>query len=223
MNKTTGSMPLKILTRWLRWLFFSLIVRPLVLIVIGLNVRYRERLPVKGPAIIIANHNSHLDTLVLMSLFLLKDLPQIHPVAAADYFLRNRLLAWFALDIIGIIPITRKLQANTDPFTQAYSELAKGNILILFPEGTRGEPEQMSSFKNGIARLAKNNTEVPVIPIFLHGLGKSLPKGEKLPVPFFCDVFIGNALTWCGNKKEYMQQLDNAMHDLAAEGNFGQW
>jgi len=208
---------------WLRWLFFSLIVRPLTLIVIGLNVRYRERLPVKGPVILVANHNSHLDTLVLMSLFPLKSLSQIHPVAAADYFLRNRWFAWFALNIIGIIPISRKLQANMDPFTGVYTALAKGNILILFPEGTRGEPERMSQFKNGIARLAKNNAEVPVIPIFLHGLGKSLPKGETLPVPFFCDVFIGNALKWCGNKKEYMQRLDTAIHNLAAEGNFSQW
>ncbi len=219
MNKIADSVPI----HWLRWLFFSLIVRPITLIVIGLNVRYQERLPANGPAIIVANHNSHLDTLVLMSLFPLKNLSQIHPVAAADYFLRNRWFAWFALNIIGIIPISRKLQANTDPFIQAYTALANGNILILFPEGTRGEPEQMSHFKNGIARLAKNNAKVPVIPIFLHGLGKSLPKGEKLPIPFFCDVFIGNTLTWCGNKKEYMQQLDTAMHGLADEGNFSQW
>jgi 1-acyl-sn-glycerol-3-phosphate acyltransferase len=211
------------LNHFLRWLFFSVIVRPLTLIIIGLNIRHRERLPQKGPAILVANHNSHLDTLVLMSLFSLKQLPQIHPVAAADYFLRNRLLAWFALNIIGIIPIARKVQAHTDPFEAAYTALAQGQILILFPEGTRGQAEQMNQFKNGIARLAKNCADVPITPIFLHGLGKSLPKGEILLVPFFCDVFIGEALQWQGDKKQYMQQLDVAMHQLASEGDFASW
>lgn len=211
------------LTRFLRWLFFGFIVRPLTLIIIGLNIRHIERLPQKGPAIVVANHNSHLDTLVLMSLFPLKRLSKIHPVAAADYFLRNRLFAWFALNIIGIIPIARKVQAHADPFEAAYTALSQGNILILFPEGTRGQPEQMNHFKNGIARLAKNCADVPIIPIFLHGLGKSLPKGEALLVPFFCDVFIGEALQWGGDKKHYMQQLDAAMHQLASEGDFAPW
>ncbi|MEK8016955.1 MAG: lysophospholipid acyltransferase family protein [Candidatus Parabeggiatoa sp.] len=207
----------------LRWLFFALVVRPLILIVIGLNIRHRERLPHEGPAIIVANHNSHLDTLVLMSLFPLKRLSQIHPVAAADYFLRNRLLAWFALRIIGIIPIARKMQAHKDPYEAAYTALSEGKILVLFPEGSRGEPELMSQFKNGIARLAKNCADVPVIPIFLHGLGKSLPKGESILVPFFCDVFVGKTLTWEGDKKRYMQKLDSAMLDLENEEQFALW
>lgn len=208
----------------LRWLFFVLIVRPLALIVIGLNVRHRERLPKTGPALIVANHNSHLDTLVLISLFPLRQLPQIRPVAAVDYFLRNRVLGWFALNIIGIVPLQREVKASAgDPLAATSAALQQGAILILFPEGSRGEPERLSRFKSGVAHLAKRHPAVPVLPIFLHGLGKALPKGEAILVPFFCDVFVGEALHWHDDKHVWMGELDNAMHALATEGKFAVW
>jgi len=212
------------MTSLLRFLFFVLIVRPLALIVIGLNVRHRERLPKTGPALIVANHNSHLDTLVLISLFPLRQLPLIRPVAAVDYFLRNRVLAWFALNVIGIVPLQREVKASAvDPLAAASAALQQGAILILFPEGSRGEPERLSHFKSGVAHLAKRHPAVPVLPIFLHGLGKALPKNEALLVPFFCDVFVGEAQHWHGDKHSWMDELDGAMHALATEGKFAAW
>lgn len=209
--------------QWLQWIFFAGFVRPLTWIVLGLNIRHTERLPRFGPAIIVANHNSHLDTLVLMSLFPLRQIPQLRPVAAADYFLKNRFIAWFSTHIMRIIPIERQRIPGHDPLQAIYPALAQGDIVILFPEGTRGEPEKMSHFKSGIAYLAKNQATVPVIPIFLHGLGKALPRGELALVPFFCDVFIGQPLLWNGDVHSYMQQLDATMRALANEGEFAPW
>lgn len=212
------------MTSLLRFLYYAVFIRLIVLIVLGLNVLHRERLPRSGPAIIVANHNSHLDTMVLMSLFPLRLLPKLHPVAAMDYFLSSRLFSWFTLRIIGIVPIKRTVARGDDnPLLPCNQALAAGHVLIIFPEGSRGEPEQMQSFKGGIARLAESNPTVPVIPVYLHGLGKALPKGEALLVPFFCDVFIGAALAWTGDRRSYMRQLDERMKALAAEGNFPSW
>ena len=210
------------LTRILRFLFFGVVVRLLVLLVIGLNVRNRQHLPVKGPAIVTANHNSHLDTMVLISLLPLRQLNNILPVAAADYFLKNKILAWFALNIIGILPISRTV-GRSDPLAGCKKALAEGKILLLFPEGSRGEPEHRARFKSGIARLAENSPDIPAIPVFLHGLGKALPKGEAILVPFFCDVFVGAEIYWSGDRKAYMQILENAVNELEQAGQFSQW
>jgi 1-acyl-sn-glycerol-3-phosphate acyltransferase len=211
-------------SRLLRPLFFGIIVRAVTTVVLGLNVRHRERLPVRGPAVIAANHNSHLDTMVLMTLLPFRLLQRVRPVAAADYFLRNRLLAWFALRIIGILPIQRgRGSPGADPLAPLVEALDRGEILIFFPEGTRGEPERLKEFKRGIARLKERRLAVPVIPVFLHGVGKALPKGEAILVPFFVDVFVGEEVPWTGDPESYLVSLRQSIEALAAEGHFPPW
>ena len=62
---------------------FFLLARIAIYILIGLCIQHRERLPRRGPAILVANHNSHLDMIVLMSLFPLAIIHQLRPLAMA--------------------------------------------------------------------------------------------------------------------------------------------
>lgn len=139
----------------------------------------------------------------------------MRPVAAADYFLRNRWLKWFALNVVGIIPIDRKPKdRGGDILAPVIAALDQDSILILFPEGTRGEPEAMGKLKNGISHLVSERPEVPVIPVFFYGLGKCLPKGEFVVVPFFVDVFVGKPLYWDGSRQTFMGKLTNEFQAL---------
>jgi 1-acyl-sn-glycerol-3-phosphate acyltransferase len=206
------------LRTFLRILFVVLVAWPVVLVLIGINVRHRERLPRRGPAIIAANHNSHLDTLTLLTLFRLGTVSRVRPVAAADYFMSNPLLAWFSTNCVGILPIRRRQETPgavpEDPLAGCREALARGEILLIFPEGTRGEPEVMAPLKSGVARLAESFPEVPVVPVYMHGLGRSMPRGSFIPVPVFCDVYIGRPLAWTGDHEAFMQQLQERLTRL---------
>jgi 1-acyl-sn-glycerol-3-phosphate acyltransferase len=204
--------------RLLQAIFFLLVVRPLIQVIIGLNVHGEEKLPFQGPAIIAANHNSHLDTLTLLSLWPLPKLHQVRPAAAADYFLSSRAMAWFSLNIIGIVPIDRTRQhQESDPLADMSAILKQGQILLLFPEGSRGTPEELSEFKSGVSRLAELYPDVPIVPVFMYGLGKSLPRGDFLLVPFFADVLVGDWLYWQGSVEATQQAYQAAMDSLAKQ------
>lgn len=72
---------------WLRLILLLLVMKPLARILIGADVCGPGKLPERGPAIVAANHNSHVDTLLLLALFSARALPRVRPAAAADYFL----------------------------------------------------------------------------------------------------------------------------------------
>ena len=198
-----------------RFLYYGIFIRLVVLFFLGLNVRQRQRLPMQGPAILVSNHNSHLDTMVLMTLITRHGIPLPKPVAAADYFLRNPLMRWFSTKVVGILPIKRKKDhAKEDLLQPVYEALEQSEILIFFPEGSRGEPEKLAELKGGIAKLAEKYPQVPIVPIWMYGLGKSLPRGEALLVPFFCDVFVGESLFWQGERNVLIEQIRHSLSTL---------
>jgi 1-acyl-sn-glycerol-3-phosphate acyltransferase len=204
---------------WLRLLLITTVLRPAARFMLGADIVGQENLPTAGPAIVAANHNSHVDTLLLLSLFSPRALTRVRPVAAADYFLANPAISWFSRNIIGIVPVARAAAGgDVDVLAGAREALGRGDILIIFPEGSRGVASQdMAPLKSGVARLSEACPDAPVTPVWIQGAGRVLPKGSHIPVPLTCCALAGPPIRWQGDRSAFMAELRTALEVLRAE------
>jgi 1-acyl-sn-glycerol-3-phosphate acyltransferase len=118
--------------------------------------------------------------------------------------------------MIGITPISRTIARGEDVLAPAKAALARGEIVLVFPEGTRGAPDELAPLKSGVARLAEAFPEAPVVPVWIQGAGRVLPKGAIVPVPMNCSVQVGEALRWGGDKPGFMSALRDRLAELQA-------
>ena len=161
---------------------------------------------------------------MLLCLFPSKLLPKLRPVAAADHFDKGGFGSWFSRNIIGIIPIKRGGASRTeDVLLGAKQALERGEILVVFPEGSRGEPEEMTRFKTGVARLVEAYPQTTVTPVYLQGSGRSLPKDAKLLVPFNTTAVVGDPLTWNGSHHGFVDELREQIEALKAQAPPMKW
>jgi 1-acyl-sn-glycerol-3-phosphate acyltransferase len=212
-----------------RLAFLTLFARPLSRFLTGADVIGREKLPRVGPAIIAANHTSHVDTLLLLTIFPARQMPRLRPVAAADYFLRGPVIGWFSRTFIGIVPLERhapkrEKEGREDVLAPARAALAAGDIVIIFPEGTRGPAtDALGPLKAGVARLSAAFPDAPVIPVWLEGAGRVLPKGAFLPAPMNCTVMVGDPIAWGGDKLDFLEALRVSLEDLRTRAPPQRW
>lgn len=154
------------------------------------QVTGREHFPGQGSFVIVCNHTSHLDTLCLLSCVPLAKLHRAFPAAAADYFFSSVPRTLISSVLINALPFERKLK-GAESLSLCSELLAnQGNVLIIFPEGTRTMTGEMARFRSGIGRLIVG-TKLPVVPCHLSGGMKAWPKGALLPRPRRLRLRIG--------------------------------
>jgi 1-acyl-sn-glycerol-3-phosphate acyltransferase len=150
----------------------------------------RENLPEHGSFVLVCNHTSHLDALCMMCAMPLSKIHRTFPAAAADYFFSSLPRSAVSAVLINALPFDRKLKGVESLAVCAELLKNEGNILIIFPEGTRSTTGEMGRFRSGIGHLVAG-TNLPVLPCHLEGGLKAWPKGKVVPRPYPLQLKIG--------------------------------
>ena len=134
-----------------------------------LRVEGRERLPRHGAAVLVANHASLIDILVLFDLF-----RPYKWVSKASNF-RLPFVGW-NMRLNDYVPLRRgDRESVLEMLAHCGRHLERGSPILMFPEGTRSADGALKAFKDGAFDLAVAHG-VPVIPIAVHGTAAALPK-----------------------------------------------
>lgn len=156
-----------------------------------LSIEGREHFPARS-CVLVCNHTSHLDTICLLAAVPLSRLHRTFPAAAADYFFSSLPRSALSATLINALPFDRETK-GAESLAVCHRLLeTEGNVLILFPEGTRTTTGEMGRFRSGIGRLVAG-TDVPVVPCYLEGGLAAFPKGARFPRPRRLRLRIGAA------------------------------
>lgn len=174
-----------------RALLQSTVLVPAVRFLSPIQTLHRDRLAsLSGPAVFVANHQSHFDAPVVLAALGRRVRSRLVVAAAADYFYRSRAVGALASLALSTVPFVREGGSSRDSLNLLKRLLGRGWSVLIFPSGTRGDQD---SFKAGFAFMAVD-AGVSVVPLYLHGLKDTLPKGAKLPLPSGVIVGVGQAV-----------------------------
>ena len=192
---------------------YSFIVRWFLKLIVGVKFDDSKFLLKEKQFIIVANHNSHLDTMSLLASVPAKILHKVKPVAAVDHFGKSGIQKKLSEFFINALLIPRKRDKENpenDPIQKMLNALDQGYSLILFPEGTRGEPELEQPLKPGIALVLSQRPEIKYVPAFMRGMGRAMPKGDSLIVPHNSNLIYGRPTLISSKEiREILKQIED--------------
>lgn len=188
------------------------------------RVSGRERLErVRPPAVVVANHASHLDTSIVIEALPMAWRERLAIGAAADYFFTSNVRGWAAALGMGAFPIERK-RASAVSARYAVRLLEEGFTLVLFPEGGRSTDGWLQEVKPGAA-FAATKTGRPVVPMWISGTDHLFPKGAKRIKRGRVDILIGDALYPAPGEgpRDLNPRIEASLRRLAQESTEGWW
>jgi 1-acyl-sn-glycerol-3-phosphate acyltransferase len=210
--------------RLVRAMVIDNVTRPLVHVVASPEVRGAEVLElVEAPAIYVANHASHVDTPLLLTVLPPRIRHRTVVAAAADHFFDRRWKAHLSALAMALIPIERH-RVNRRSAENAADLIGQGWNLVVYPEGGRTHDGWFGAMRGGAAYLA-NRTGRPVVPVHIDGTYRILPRGgDRLRRSPTCVTFGSPIVAGEGESTHRLEvRISNALAVLADEARTDWW
>lgn len=203
------------------WILKNLIAGPLLKSVFRPWTVGLENIPETGGVILASNHLSFIDS-VLLPLLIRR---RVSFLAKSDYFTRKGLKGWFTktfMTVTGQLPIDRSGgKASEDSLNTGLAVLARGDVLGIYPEGTRSPDGKMYRGRTGVARMILEG-KVPVVPVVMVDTEKAMPTGTRLPKIMRIGMIVGEPLDFSrftgmeGDRFILRSITDEIMYELHA-------
>ncbi|WP_312530826.1 lysophospholipid acyltransferase family protein [Paracoccus sp. (in: a-proteobacteria)] len=193
-------------------------IRIFARLITAVQADWRGIAPIGGQRVYFANHNSHGDFILIWSVLPTQMRKHTRAVAGADYWGGKGLRRFIGSDVFNTVLIERvRDQRNTDPIQTMTAALDGGDSLIIFPEGTRNQSDDiLLPFKSGIYHLASARPDIDLVPVWIDNLNRVMPKGEFVPVPLMCKTIFGAPLRLVAgeSKDDFVNRARDALLDL---------
>jgi 1-acyl-sn-glycerol-3-phosphate acyltransferase len=175
------------------WLMKYVVIGPIVKAIWRPWIVGRRNVPAEGAAILASNHLSFIDSVFLP---LMIDRPMAF-LAKSDYFTGKGLKGWATRMFMkgtGQIPIDRTGgKASEASLNTGLQVLGRGDLLGIYPEGTRSPDGKLYRGRTGIARMALE-AHVPVVPVLMVDTDTMMPIGTTVPRIVRVGIVVGEPL-----------------------------
>ena len=160
-----------------------------VLAIVIYRVRHtgQENIPAAGPVLIVSNHQSHLDPILVGT----GCRRQINYVARETLF-RFAPFGWL-IHSVGAFPIDRD-GIGLGGIKESLKRLKRGEMVLIFPEGTRTRDGRIAPFRPGFTALAARS-KAAILPVAVEGAYQAWPRTKKFPGPGRIRVHFGKPIT----------------------------
>lgn len=189
------------------WKGLQGIARIATTLLFDLKVYGMDRLPLEGGVLVVSNHQSYLDPVLLA----VRSRRPLSYMAKSELF-GNRFFAWF-IRSLGAFPV-KQGAGDVRAMKEAIERAQAGDALTMFPEGSRTEDGRLLPIEPGIA-LVIRKAKVPVVPAVIHGSYQAWPKGRKIFRPHPIWVLYDSPMDLSGlSRDEIVKAIENKFSEM---------